>query len=83
MARLVPKGIDRENLDELKKLPFVKCYEWGEYSGHVVMAIGIGGFSRKADLYQAACRLNELYEGSVSEDILDKVKAVCMDDQII
>lgn len=70
-------GITRDKLDELRQIPYIKCYEWGEYSGHVVMAVGIGGFSDKTSLYKASLDLKEKYPDAVADETLDLIKKVC------
>ena len=70
-------GIGRDQLETLKEIPFVKCFEWGEYAGHVIMAVGIGGFREKEELYDAARRLEEMFPGSVAGETMEKIRCVC------
>lgn len=70
-------GITQDRLEELKSVPFVKGFEWGEYAGYLILAVGIGGFTDKAKLYEAACELSDKFKGAISEDVLDKIKAAC------
>lgn len=72
-------GITRDMLEDLNKLPYVKCFEWGEYGEYVICAVGIGGFKDKKELLQAAEELNEKYKGSIKEETLEKIKKVCAD----
>ncbi|WP_026508483.1 ATP-grasp domain-containing protein [Butyrivibrio sp. MC2013] len=73
-------GIKRDMLDEIRDIPYIKCYEWAEYSGHVITAVGIGGAEDKASIYKSALDFNDRYPGSIIDEIMEKIRAVCEDD---